>query len=560
FDSPTLSALVNLTVYELPSQLVIQDWERKPVLEGMLGPLMEGHKLTLYCVAAGGRPPPRVSWWSGTTLLADRSFVIGHDGTILSSQEIDVTVRNTMSYDAGKQVPGLGLREGSGPPYVVTELIIPSLTRDHTNFSCSASNTNLTAPIVRTVALTVYLHPTHVKISSATHEALQEGREARLDCEAEGAWPATNITWSKTVAGTTEQLPSTMQQAEGRSVSRLRLVPEFTDHGAKILCRAFNPHLPGPGVATTVSLNVKFAPRVGLHLGTSLAGRPINEAEDVYFECEVQSNPSPRTIEWRRDVSTAQPAHHRVEARLLPVCAVDPVIVAVGEGEKVKLECRVDAHPVDQLRFTWFFNNTLDTKEVHNARISVAGGSSSLHYTPTTPRDYGTLSCWATNQVGTQAEPCTFTVVEAGPPESVRDCMLVNHTLGALEVRCAPGGDGGSPQRFVAKVFASPTHTQLATLEASLPKFHVTGLVPGQDYLVTITAVNDKGASEPQQIDAIRLKVAEKRMGEVSAPSTSPLVGVFLGLVGGFLVLLLVVVLLTRRARSNGSVCSNHSM
>ena len=85
--------------------------------------------------------------------------------------------------------------------------------------------------------------------------------------------------------------------------------------------------------------------------------------------------------------------------------------------------------------------------------------------------------------------------------------MLVNHTLGTLEVRCSPGGDGGSPQRFVAKVFASPTNTQLAKLEALQPKFHVTGLVPGQDYLVTITAVNDKGSSEPEQIDAIRLKV-----------------------------------------------------
>lgn len=29
-------------------------------------------------------------------------------------------------------------------------------------------------------------------------------------------------------------------------------------------------------------------------------------------------------------------------------------------------------------------------------------------------RDYGTLSCWATNEVGTQADPCRFTVVEAG--------------------------------------------------------------------------------------------------------------------------------------------------
>ena len=89
----------------------------------------------------------------------------------------------------------------------------------------------------------------------------------------------------------------------------------------------------------------------------------------------------------------------------------------------------------------------------------------------------------------------------------MRDCNLVNHTQGTLEVSCQPGSDGGSPQRFVAKVFASPTETVLATLEADSPRFQVAGLVPGQDYLITITAVNDKGTSDPEEINAIRLKV-----------------------------------------------------
>ena len=77
-----------------------------------------------------------------------------------------------------------------------------------------------------------------------------------------------------------------------------------------------------------------------------------------------------------------------------------------------------------------------------------------------------------------------------------------------LEVRCSPGSsNGGSSQRFVAKVFAASTHTLLAELKRKIPRFHVTGLTAGQDYLITVTAVNDKGASEPQEIDAFRLKV-----------------------------------------------------
>ena len=86
--------------------------------------------------------------------------------------------------------------------------------------------------------------------------------------------------------------------------------------------------------------------------------------------------------------------------------------------------------------------------------------------------------------------------------------MLVNHTQGTLEVNCQPGSNGGSPQKFEAKVFASPTNTLLATLDADSPRFHVAGLVPGQDYLITVTAVNDKGMSVAEEIDAIRLKVS----------------------------------------------------
>ncbi|XP_069936889.1 nephrin-like [Cherax quadricarinatus] len=193
-----------------------------------------------------------------------------------------------------------------------------------------------------------------------------------------------------------------------------------------------------------------------------------------------------------------------------PVCVSVPQTVAVAEGEKIRLTCRVDAQPNQHLSFTWFFNNTLDTIEVDSHRVTVLPGLSMLDYTPMSPRDYGTLSCWATNEVGTQADPCRFTVIEAGPPERVGNCVLVNLTVASLEVGCTAGNDGGLPQRFIARVYAAPTHTLLATLEEEhTPRFHVGGLTPGQDYLITVTAVNAKGTSLPQQIDAVRLKVCQ---------------------------------------------------
>ena len=44
-------------------------------------------------------------------------------------------------------------------------------------------------------------------------------------------------------------------------------------------------------------------PQAVLSLGFSLNGSNIKEGDDVYFECNVRSNPRPYKITWRRNVS-----------------------------------------------------------------------------------------------------------------------------------------------------------------------------------------------------------------------------------------------------------------
>ncbi|XP_071514967.1 protein turtle homolog B-like [Panulirus ornatus] len=601
--SPTVFALVSLTVYVVPSRLVIMDQVNRTVPAGFLGPLTEGEALTLYCVATGGQPTPEVTWWRGATLLANHSVVLGQEepfhapSTHAPNSAMVASFSSPSSSSSSSFSPSSGV--GVGVRQVRTELSIPALTRDylHANLTCRASNNNITEPLSTTLPLLLHLPtcgPTSVRIR-APEASLVEGQQTRLECVAEGAYPAATLAWTKTTLhGVPSTLPSTSRHLGERTSSFVTLVPESEDDHATLTCTAHNPNISGPGVTTTTVIQVVFAPRVSLQLGANLGSQPITEGKDVYFECEVVANPPAREIVWRKDdvlvtnqrkagvlvsgrnlvlqmvrrssagnytcsaantlaAATSNVVH--LDIRYLPKCIGGPLTVAVAEGEPTRLSCRVDAHPDDGLSFTWFFNSSLDTAEVAHHQVKVLPGLSILDYTPRSPRDYGTLSCWATNAVGTQADPCRFTVVEAGPPERVDNCVLVNLTVESLEVGCSPGKDGGLPQRFVARVYAAPTHTLLATMEEDqAPRFHVGGLTPGQDYLITVTAVNAKGASQPQQIDAVRLKVAEKRMVDVTSPPVSPLVGVFLGLVGGFVLLLVVGVVLSR-ARSNRCRC-----
>ncbi|XP_050688401.1 hemicentin-2-like isoform X2 [Eriocheir sinensis] len=598
-----------------PSHLTVLDTQQQRIVTGQLGPLTEGEALSLVCVAAGGWPAPEVTWWRGSTLLHNiTTTVLGYDGP-------------PPAVPAPTQLPSAaGAGTGALTRQVRAELSIPSITRDYvqSNLTCRASNTNLTQPLVVSLALLLHLRPKTVNIQ-LPESPLVAGQRVGLECVALGAHPAATLTWTKTSARGTSATPlrAPTNHAAGRSSSLLMLRPEPEDNGSTLTCAARNPRLDGAALTTTIRLDVVYAPRVRIRIGSNLAALPITEGSDIYFECEVTSNPPAKQVIWHRNgeplnsdrqkgvlvsnrnlvlqtvprsaagnytcsaanrygTTTSNPLPMTV--MYTPVCVARPRTVAVGEGETARLACHVEAEPDDQLSFTWVFNNTLDTVHVSHHRLSPLRGQSILDYTPRSTRDYGTLSCWAANALGTQADPCRFTVIEAGPPDNVGNCDLLNLTVASLEVACTAGRDGGRPQWFVAQVYEPTTHRLLATLEEATPRFRVDDLTPGQDYLITVMAVNDKGASRPVEISAVRLKmevssvylclmgrtgtsgtprvhprltrcslsqVAEKRMVEVPQPPVSPLVGVFLGLVGGFVVLLLAGVLLSRRCWGN---------
>ena len=44
-----------------------------------------------------------------------------------------------------------------------------------------------------------------------------------------------------------------------------------------------------------------------------------------------------------------------------------------------------------------------------------------LIFCPRTELDYGNLQCWGENSIGVQRQPCTFHIIPAGPPDSLRE-------------------------------------------------------------------------------------------------------------------------------------------
>ena len=87
----------------------------------------------------------------------------------------------------------------------------------------------------------------------------------------------------------------------------------------------------------------------------------------------------------------------------------------VGKGEMIDVICAVSANPRG-VRFDWTFNNSDAFIQVpgERARTEKNGTPSKLTYTPKTDKDYGTLMCSASNEVGRQRKPCIFHIILAG--------------------------------------------------------------------------------------------------------------------------------------------------
>ena len=89
--------------------------------------------------------------------------------------------------------------------------------------------------------------------------------------------------------------------------------------------------------------------------------------------------------------------------------------------EAVEIVCDIQAHPNDHIKFHWTFNNSDGTTD-NNAdygnielRHFVSNGTRSvLSFSPMSPRDFGTVLCFANNEVGRQPDACIFEIVPAG--------------------------------------------------------------------------------------------------------------------------------------------------
>ncbi|XP_076325596.1 neural cell adhesion molecule 2-like isoform X2 [Tachypleus tridentatus] len=486
---------VSLSVIIPPKDPLIMNTNGE-ILKNIIGPFDEGDKLELMCESEGF-PVPKLTWWQGPMLLDNTYGVTPHN----------------ISYN---------LLE-------VSELKRQDL---FTEFSCLASNNNISVPALASVMIDMKLRPIIVEIDGADHP-LSANKVAHLQCRTAGARPNVTITWwlgSKRIKTTTVRTTD----SSSMSVSRLSFKPSKEDTGKYLSCRVENPSIQNGALERGWTLNVYHKPKLTLRLGSKLRHFRLQEGNDVYLECDVVANPWITEIRWKfegLDLHTNTSAgiiisnqslvlqkvkranrgrylcaasnsegqgesnslHLKVQFR--PICkSHQKLTYGAARHEPAQLSCDVEADP-GNVTFHWRFNSSKDAEDVLTFTSDKTRSIATV--IPRMDHDYGSLLCWASNRVGAQQKPCVFSVVPEGPPNTVNNCSLRNQTVRSVTVECVEGYNGGLSQHFVMEVYDKNFHTLQANLTTREPTFEADNLPRGTDFLVVIYAVNAKGRSHP---------------------------------------------------------------
>ncbi|XP_067628687.1 LOW QUALITY PROTEIN: uncharacterized protein side-VIII [Eurosta solidaginis] len=607
--SPTRNSKVNLTVITPPESIIILDSKGATIKDYKLGPYNEGAVINITCVAVGGRPQPKVTWWHG-------------------NKEIDQSFHPLSDRRVGNI------------------LTLGKLSREnlHMQLTCQASNNNLTTPITSTVTLDLNLRPLIVKLQGV-NRPLSADNSYPLSCIVIGSRPAPTITWWK--GSTPMKNTHEIANPDGNmTTSILTFTPTIDDRGKFLSCRAEQSMIPESGMEDGWKLDIYHIPVVSLELGTNSINSTFREGIDVFFECNIKSNPWVYKVSWRhngnilennltegiivanqslvlQNVSRARagiytcvgsnpegdgesnPVH--LDIRFAPVCRPGQRFAySSGRQEMVKVACEIEANPLEAT-YIWKFNATQgETIDIPASHIAVDRGRSIAHYTPMTENDYGTLLCWASNEIGDQSEPCVYTVTPAGEPDALVNCTLLNQTSTGFQIECIEGFDGGLQQDFIMEVYVNGTTRHPKIYKSKTPYFEVRGLVPGVGYNVFLVAHNTKGRSNATILQVYTLKDPEKQTvvftykkgnidtlphyyehstmpAIITTPTSNsstniknkdknlslayapviedirPFLGILVGIVGSIFLVALIIVIIVRMRGSSGRDCNNYS-
>ncbi|CAH4035815.1 unnamed protein product [Pieris brassicae] len=500
--SPTKNTRLYLTVLIPPERLVILDQDGEELRGRAMGPFDEGTRVNLTCVAIGGRPAARVSWWQSHALLAN--------------SESRASVSFTLQRDL----------------YPVT-------------LTCQAVTDPSISPLSENISIDMNLYPRWVRIIGGARP-LVAGRAVEIICQAVGARPHPTISWWK--GATRLHTIREKISPDGNVTSILSIIPTVEDSGRIISCRSVQWNLKHSIREDGWKMEIQHVPIPKLKLGANLDPDNIMEGSDVYLDCDVRAMPEQDHVYFTNNgvivkgsggvlvsrqslvlqgvsrqragvyvciarnslgVGISDPLH--LDVKYSPVCTKkDGVALRAARGETMAIKCDVDANPMPS-SFRWWFNSSTYTER----ELTSSNGMSTdaYDYRVNGSSEYGSVQCAGTNSVGRQTEPCMFHILPADRPSAVQSCDISNVTHECFLIECNPGYDGGLAQEFMLQVFIVENGALITNRTGVAAQWRVCNVSGAQSVRVSVYAYNRVGHSEPHTVTVGLLEHPHRNTG-----------------------------------------------
>ena len=143
------------------------------------------------------------------------------------------------------------------------------------------------------------MKPTEVTVTQLSPSLIAD-RDAVLECTTFGSRPRAVIYWLFNNQKYSTPL-SVGSLGEHQTTTTITITPRQEHDSSEIMCVAENPKISSSSVSGVLRLDVQYIPKLKLELGsTKISLHSIQEGNDVFFDCHVQSNPAPnKAIIWR---------------------------------------------------------------------------------------------------------------------------------------------------------------------------------------------------------------------------------------------------------------------
>ncbi|RWS13039.1 nephrin-like protein, partial [Dinothrombium tinctorium] len=576
----TINTLSNLSVIIPPRQVLIKDEHQNP-LHDIIGPYDEGSNVRLICEAYGGTPSPSLIWLRDGVVI-DNSYNLTRINNSNNVKPLDVQiVAFKRALFAGTKADIICQSRGARPPATLTWFL------DNEPLTAFARHTKSEADpgsAQKRAIIKFKLEDNELDSDDSdkgSQQIEQEGDEVIIKCDIDANPPVSEIKCNATLV---------------LKVAR-------REHNGNYKCRAVNEQ--GNGESKETSFSIHYAPI-----------------------CATRENSQSSLA------SQSSAASSKAKSNLLS--SSSSLVYNSVPSEKATVQCKVDANPKD-VSFYWTFNGTeisslISNSETVTSSSSIASSKSAktanskhqhiferqvdnglesiLYFTPSSVSDFGLLACWAKNIVGSQLEPCLFTLLPANPPQSLQSCLITNQTWDSIFVECSYGdeskfdnnkknstssaGSGGASKdgkdtfhRDSSSSSASLISSSRATnyhLEVYNSKrdqllynlsnhksatFLISGLSPNTAYVLVVYSSNSVGTSRPLTLTTETLIMLTRKQGadffQTDDIIDSRLLLIVLGSSSVFLLMALIILIIlkirkrdemthtTRKQRNNSS-------